>query len=300
MPPSPAPPPLRMLCAGASAILPRSESINSALSNRRLPRAGGTACVACAASWNSRELHIASPCLVSYHPPAPRALRSLGLRILRAQSAPSKAARQLTVRQLAELQSQPGTSSWEHQQAAQPAQRRGAWRPGFVYDPAYEEAWQSIGGSALQAWYKRRHTPYDRRPGRGGRPASHDALEDGRTSLVQCQRAGCSALVQLAKATQQAALEGRETYAAGDGCGSRLCCSGIYHKGRWEARQRELRAGIQAGEHSVRAWPATVPWSAGRGIRKTRHCTYYSAVRPLPPHHLVNFCEFTPNPPMGA
>ena len=72
-----------MLCAGASAILPRSESINqhSVLSNRRLPRAGGTAC-ARAASLNSCELHIASPCLVSYHPPTNPSCAAVGFRPL--------------------------------------------------------------------------------------------------------------------------------------------------------------------------------------------------------------------------
>ena len=131
--------------------------------------------------------------------------------------------------------------------------------PKFVYDPAYEAAARVLAGRDLADWYKRRYTPYDLRPGRGGRKGSHDGLARGRQRLVTCRRPGCDALVQLGHASRGAALAGRATYAAGDGCGSRLCCTGVYHRGRWEARQRVLRAQMLSGARSVTSWPECVP-----------------------------------------
>ena len=64
---------------------------------------------------------------------------------------------------------------------------------------------------------------------------------------VQVAEQSLDALVQLAKATQRATRAGRVAYEPGDGCGSRTCCTGIYHKGRWEANQAALHAEVREG-----------------------------------------------------
>ena len=46
---------------------------------------------------------------------------------------------------------------------------------------------QPLGRDAWER-YRARHTPYDQRPGRGGRPTSHEALAVARRLIVKCKR----------------------------------------------------------------------------------------------------------------
>lgn len=108
------------------------------------------------------------------------------------------------------------------------------------------------------AWerYRARHTPYHHRPGKGGRPTSHAALAEARRLVVICQR--CSAFVRKTSATRQARKACRLRYAQGDGCSSRQCAAGIFHKGRFENWQDKAGLGVASGALALIAWPSDI------------------------------------------
>ena len=64
---------------------------------------------------------------------------------------------------------------------------------------------------------------------RGDAVGTRRALAAAQSLTLVCAREGCASLVHFQSARRQAGVAKRDVYAAGDGCGSRMC-SRTYHR----------------------------------------------------------------------
>ena len=79
--------------------------------------------------------------------------------------------------------------------------------------------------------------------GSGNAPGSHTALRLAHGLTFQCPTPGCESLVNLQAAKRRARAAGRDRYALGDGCASKVC-SANHKPGRFSSRQRTCATGL--------------------------------------------------------
>ena len=102
--------------------------------------------------------------------------------------------------------------------------------------------------------------------GRGGRKASHDALNTIAYSI--CGR--CSSLVDISMARKAARADRREIFKLGDGCAG-YGCAARFQKSRFAERQRAAADRLRRQEAHLAAWPHRV--DGGRD-GSSRHIMY--------------------------
>ena len=127
---------------------------------------------------------------------------------------------------------------------------------GLRADLARHEAWDAG---------RRRHQPWGSRPHRGFADGTARALAAAQSLTLVCGNGGCTALVHYPAARRQANTAGRDSYAPGDGCGSKACSGGSYRPGQFADNQLRMAAKLQAsGERPLEerrhliCWPDSV------------------------------------------
>ena len=113
------------------------------------------------------------------------------------------------------------------------------------------EAQRQWADNRARGWFPTRHV------GRGRAPGSEASRQRARTLTLVCSRAGCSALVNRARARQHAHASGRAHFLPGDGCASRLC-SHSYRPSRFARMQRRTAAAVTRGERLLMCWQSNI------------------------------------------
>jgi len=91
--------------------------------------------------------------------------------------------------------------------------------------------------------------------GVGGAPGSEASRQRHRLLTLVCGAPGCTALVNRARARQHAHKAGRTSFAAGDGCASRVC-SRAFRAKRFQQAQAKVAREVEAGERLLMRWQA--------------------------------------------
>ena len=91
--------------------------------------------------------------------------------------------------------------------------------------------------------------------GVGGAPGSEASRQRHRLLTLVCGAPGCTALVNRARARQHAHKAGRTSFAAGDGCASRVC-SRAFRVKRFQQAQAKVCREVEAGERLLMRWQA--------------------------------------------
>ena len=119
-----------------------------------------------------------------------------------------------------------------------------------------EQPSQLVFGRGYTQWAENRARGWfpTKGVGRGRAPGSEKSRQRARTLTVQCKRAGCMSLVNLARARQSARKTGRVTFEPGDGCASSTC-SRDFRARRFARVQRSTAVAVAAGERLLVCWP---------------------------------------------
>ena len=121
--------------------------------------------------------------------------------------------------------------------------------------------WIFAGPEARARWAANRargaHCVPTRGVGVGKAPGSEEARQRARTLTLVCCRVGCVALVNKARARQQAHAAGRSRFVPGDGCASQRC-SRDFRPRRFARVQRAMAEALERGERALVCWPADI------------------------------------------
>ena len=101
---------------------------------------------------------------------------------------------------------------------------------------------------------------HQNRVGTGNATNSAFALHTARHICVVCSRDGCSALVDLKTANQQAKAAGRDQHEPGDGCAASWTeppCSSNANRSRFAKKQRHYIEQLESDERVLVNWPAS-------------------------------------------
>lgn len=109
--------------------------------------------------------------------------------------------------------------------------------------------------------------------GKGNAPGTRRALEQSHKLVLMCEADDCSALVDLQSARRRARAQGRQSFAAGDGCGSRSC-SRNFRPGQFAGRQRTMGQALRDGSRELIRWPAVL---APRAVWRTAAAEAHTA-----------------------
>jgi hypothetical protein len=118
---------------------------------------------------------------------------------------------------------------------------RGTDRNGGLQARQTQAEWDAmmLRGRSFIAWSDR--------PGQGGAAGSHRAWRRSAGTTYVCRRAGCRALVDAARARDDAKRGRRNGFEPGDGCGSPACTAAKgrrYRADKWPKGQRRMAAGL--------------------------------------------------------
>lgn len=97
--------------------------------------------------------------------------------------------------------------------------------------------------------------------GKGNAAGTRKALAQSHKLVLRCESRECDALVDLQSARRRARTQGRASFAAGDGCGSRAC-SMNFRPGQFVRRQHKMGRALQEGTRELIRWPAILTASA--------------------------------------